>query len=252
MITGACGERYEARGAIIGSSMEVAPGIHAVDFDGRVWAYLYREGSRFTLIDAGIAGRLELIEQALHSAGAKLADIHQIIVTHFHSDHTGTLAELQRLTGARTLVHQLDASVVRGDAPAPEPVLSGPEQAIFDYFTKGIPDAPAASVDVELRDDDEIDVGGGARVIHVPGHTPGSIALYLPERQILFTGDASGSINGRPIAGVFNVNPEQAKRSFQRLAELEFEIACFGHGPAVTHDASASFRQSAAQLSLDY
>jgi glyoxylase-like metal-dependent hydrolase (beta-lactamase superfamily II) len=229
--------------------MEVAPGIHAVDFDGRVWAYLYREGSRFTLIDAGIAGRLELIEQELHDAGAKLADIHQIIVTHFHGDHTGTLSELQRLTGARTLAHQLDAAVVRGDAPAPEPVLSEPEQAIYDYFTKGIPDAPAANVEVELSDSDEIDLDCGARVIHVPGHTPGSIALYLPERQILFTGDASGSVNGRPVVGVFNTDPKQAKRSFQRLAELEFEIACFGHGPAVTHDASASFRQSAAQLS---
>jgi glyoxylase-like metal-dependent hydrolase (beta-lactamase superfamily II) len=142
----------------------------------------------------------------------------------------------------------LDASVVRGEAPAPEPVLSGPEQAIYDYVTKGIPDAPTPSVDIELCDDDEIDLDGGARVVHVPGHTPGSIALYLPERQVLFTGDASGSVNGRPIVGVFNVDPEQAKRSFQRLAGLDFDVACFGHGPVATTEASIEFRRAAAKL----
>lgn len=228
--------------------MEVAPGIHAVDFNGRVWAYLYRGGSRFTLIDAGIAGRLELIEQALQEIGANLADIHQIIVTHFHRDHTGTLAELQRLTSARTFAHQLDAAVVRGEAEAPAPVLSDTEQAMYDHLAKDIPDAPPGTVDVELSDGDHIDLDGGGRVVHVPGHTAGSIALHLPERKLLFTGDASASINGRPIVGVFNVDPEQAKRSFQRLAGLDFEVACFGHGPAVISEASAQFRRAAGKL----
>src|SRR5437867_5822071 len=200
MIAAACRERYYAPCAII-AAMEVAPGVHAVDFDGRVWAYLYSEGSRFTLIDAGIAGRLELIEHTLDEIGAKLSDIHQIVVTHFHRDHTGTLAELQRLTGARTLAHELDAAVIRGEAEAPEPVLSGTELAMFEHLTKGIPAAPPATVDVELSDGDHIDLDGGARVVHVPGHTAGSIVLHLVDRQLLFTGDASASINGRPIVG---------------------------------------------------
>ena len=248
MIAAACRERYYAPCAII-AAMEVAPGVHAVDFDGRVWAYLYREGSRFTLIDAGIAGRLELIEQALDDVGGKLADIHQIVITHFHRDHTGTVAELQRLTGARTLAHQLDATVIRGGTVAPEPVLSGTELAMYEQLAKGIPGAPPAVLDVELADGDHIDLDGGrARVVHVPGHTAGSIALHFPAHQLLFTGDASASIGGRPIVGVFNIDTEQARRSFQRLAGLDFDTACFGHGPAITSEASAQFRRAAAKL----
>ncbi|MFF9803366.1 MBL fold metallo-hydrolase, partial [Streptomyces rochei] len=79
----------------------------------------------------------------------------------------------------------------------------------------------------ELSDCDLLDVGGGARVPHIPGHTHGSIAVHLPR------------------LGVFNLDRAQAIASFHRLADLEAEVACFGHGDPVLGRASVVLRESA-------
>ncbi len=65
----------------------------------------------------------------------------------------------------------------------------------------------------------------------------------MPRAKILFTGDAVASIDGRPVVGFFNVVPEQAKRSVRQLAELDFEVRCFGHGMPLTKEASFAFRK---------
>jgi glyoxylase-like metal-dependent hydrolase (beta-lactamase superfamily II) len=228
--------------------VEIYPGLTAIDFDGRVWAYLYEEAGSLALIDTGISGRVQLVLDAIAAARRKPEDLRSVVLTHCHKDHAGTLAELQRMTGARALVHSLDAPVVRGEAEAGAPVLSAPEQAIFNVVAADIPDSEPAAVHHELEDGDEIDIGGGARIIHLPGHTPGSIAVYLPLTRTLFTGDAVASIDGRLIPGVFNVDPVQARESLQRLAAIDFDIACFGHGPPLARDASVAFRRLVERL----
>jgi glyoxylase-like metal-dependent hydrolase (beta-lactamase superfamily II) len=184
---------------------------------------------------------------ALTAAGARLRDLKQVVLTHCHRDHTGTLAELQPHTAAPALVHALDAPYVRGEATVPDPVLSDGERALFEQLATGIPDAPPAAVHRELQDGDSLDIGKGALVVHVPGHTPGSIALYLPAEHLLFTGDAAASL-GQPIVGVFNVDPAQAKDSFRRLSALDFDAAAFGHGPPITEAAAQTFRRAAERL----
>jgi glyoxylase-like metal-dependent hydrolase (beta-lactamase superfamily II) len=91
-------------------------------------------------------------------------------------------------------------------------------------------------VDIELRDGDEPDFGGGARILGIPGHTPGSLAVYLPAHRVLFTGDTIGTTPaGEVMLGVFNQDETQQLESFRRLAALDVETACFGHGePVVT------------------
>jgi glyoxylase-like metal-dependent hydrolase (beta-lactamase superfamily II) len=228
--------------------MQITPSLWGVDFQGRVWAYLYRDAGGFTLIDAGIAGHLDVVEAALTQAGGRLADLKQIILTHCHRDHTGTLAELQAHTPSPALVHTLDAAYVRGTETVPDPVLSPAEQALFDQLAGDIPDAPPALVHRELQHGDPLDIGAGAQAVHVPGHTPGSIAVYLPGERLLFTGDAAACISGNPIVGVFNIDPAQAKDSFRRLTTLNFETAAFGHGPPITTAASTAFTRTAESL----
>ena len=113
--------------------------------------------------------------------------------------------------------------------------------------------AASARVDRELADGDEIDLDGGARVVHVPGHTAGSIAIYLPKRRMLFAGDAPVNAFGLgppsgPL-GMFNEDHAQARESFQKLAALDFDIACYGHGAPLDRDASLAFRRRAERLS---
>jgi glyoxylase-like metal-dependent hydrolase (beta-lactamase superfamily II) len=112
-----------------------------------------------------------------------------------------------------------------------------------------LPPQPAAPcrVDRELGDGDEPGFGDGAVTVAVPGHTPGSVALYLPRHQALFTGDAAARVeDGRVICGVFNVDRVQAAQSLRRLADLDVAVACFGHGEPLTCDAAAGLRAAAA------
>ena len=226
--------------------MEILPNLRAIDFNGNVWAYLYIEADSLTLIDTGIAGDVRLILDEIDGLGRAVDDLRQVVLTHCHKDHAGTLSALQKLCDAPALAHRLDAPVIRGEAGVAEPSLSGPERQIFDRVAaSGIPDAEPANVHRELEGGDELDIGGGATVVHVPGHTPGSIAVYVPRAKVLFTGDAVASISGRPFVGFFNVDPEQAKQSVRRLAELDFEVGCFGHGMPLTKEASFAFRKLA-------
>jgi glyoxylase-like metal-dependent hydrolase (beta-lactamase superfamily II) len=229
-------------------AMQVLSNLHAIDFNGRVWAYLYTEADALTLIDTGIAGDIQLIFDAIEEAGRRASDVRQIVLTHCHKDHAGTAAELRRRTGAPILAHRLDAPVIRGEVAPADPLLSTAERAIFDTVAVNIPDAEPSPVDRELEDGDEIDLDGGARIIHVPGHTPGSIAVHVPRIRSLFTGDAVAAIGSRPFVGFFNIDREQAKQSVRRLAEIDFDVGCFGHGPPLTADASAAFRRLAESL----
>jgi glyoxylase-like metal-dependent hydrolase (beta-lactamase superfamily II) len=98
----------------------------------------------------------------------------------------------------------------------------------------------------ELADGDEAGFGDGAVAVAVPGHTPGSVAFYLPQHQVLFTGDTvARTQDGRVIGGVFNVDRAQAAASLRRLAALDTAIACFGHGEPLTSDATAGLRSAA-------
>lgn len=229
--------------------MELLPGVHAIDL-GMVYAYVYREADRLTLFDAGLDGHGPRILEAIAAARGRPEELHQVVVSHYHADHAGSLAQLQQQTNALALAHRLDAPVVRGEAEEAPPVLSEAERAFYERITADVPPLRPARVDVELEDGDEIDIDGGAEVVHVPGHTAGNIALYLPQRKALFCGDAAARLpDGSLIVGTFNADPAQARRSFQRLAALDIELACFGHGKPLDKDASLAFRRVAERLS---
>ncbi len=231
--------------------MEIAPGISGIDFQGRVWAYVVAESDTCTLIDTGIGGELNVIIDGLGEAEYRPQQVRQIILTHCHKDHAGLAAELKRVTDAALLAHSLDTPMVEGDTDVADPQLSGREKAIVEQLSGSIPDAEPAEVDAELEDGDEIEIGGeGAKVIHLPGHTPGSIGLFLPATRVLFTGDAAASLSGRPVTGFFNIEPDEARRSFAKLSEVEFEMACFGHGAPLLKRASLAFRREAERLAL--
>src|SRR6202020_223920 len=88
--------------------------------------------------------------------------------------------------------------------------------------------------------------GGGAVAVAVPGHTPGSVAFYLPGPRVLLTGDAAArGPGGAVLPGVVHADRAPAPASFRRLAALDAAIACFGHGEPVTRDAAARLRNAA-------
>ncbi|MDN0196458.1 MBL fold metallo-hydrolase [Streptomyces sp. S.PNR 29] len=222
--------------------IELLPSLHLLRFPvGQ--AYLWRDGDEVTLIDAGPAGFGAAI------AGLVSGPVRRVVLTHFHEDHVGSADELAARSGAEVLAHGMDAPVVRGEVPGPPPVFEDWERPLRAEAVKLLPpgDFARPSKVTEVSDGDILDFGGGAHVVHVPGHTHGSIALHLPRHGVLFTGDAvaASPVDGSVILGVLNLDRDLAVASFLRLAALEADVACFGHGDPVIGHASTALRRSA-------
>ncbi|MFG3509765.1 MBL fold metallo-hydrolase [Streptomyces sp. NPDC047821] len=207
-------------------------------------AYVWADGDDdLTLIDAGWTGGAPLIGEAIRSRGLRPEGLRRIVLTHAHRDHVGAAGELAARYGAEVVAHALDAPVVRGEAPVPDPVLLDWEVPLYE---KGltVPVAPPTRVDREVADGDDLGFGDGARVVHTPGHTDGSIAVHLPRHGVLFTGDTVASV-GQVTLGVFHVDRPRAAASMRRLAALAPETVCCGHGDPVTGGAAAALREAA-------
>ena len=162
--------------------MEVIPGLWMIEGLGP--CYLYRDADTYTLIDTGITGDATRILDQLEEAGGKPGQLKQIILTHSHPDHTGSHAELIERTEAQVLAHEMDVPVIIGEAETEIPkVIPNAERKLMEMAIEETPIAKPARVDRALRDGDEIELGAGAVAVHVPGHTPGSLAIFLPKRN---------------------------------------------------------------------
>lgn len=202
-------------------------------------AYLLRHGGGVLLVDTGRVGDGEAIAAALRDWGLDREALTEVVLTHWHADHTGAAAEIGRWPGVQVLAHRADAPVIRGDREGDQPVFTDAEYALHSQVADDLPEAPPARVDREL-DDGEFLPGLNAWVIATPGHTSGSIAVHMPEAGVLFTGDIAAEHDGQVILGPFNSDRDQARRSFRRLAGLEAEVVCFGHGKPLTGTATTT------------
>jgi len=208
---------------------------------GYVNAYLVVTDDGLVLVDTGLPRTHTKLQQQIADAGRSVGAIRTVLLTHWHTDHIGGLARVQRASGARIVASAIDAPVVAGRRRAPEtPIMK---------LTKGITGEPEhAPVDEALSADGPFSVPGFTAV-HTPGHTAGHVS-YLLDRVggFLFVGDAAGSARGKVRSSPRMVADDQdaARRSVAKLATLEFDVAVFGHGPPVTGGAVERFRELAA------
>jgi glyoxylase-like metal-dependent hydrolase (beta-lactamase superfamily II) len=208
--------------------------------------------SKLTLVDTGFRGRTWHILRAVRRLGYSPSDVANIIITHHHADHVGSLAKLKRATGARVIAHSADAPYIDGSLPQPGPArphwLSRAVAPLHRVWG-----ATPTAVDIVVAEGDELPILGGIKVLHTPGHTPGSICLLLQQEGTVIVGDLLVNRFGlRLPSWLFTVDIGQEIRSIRSLAGIEFESICFGHGSPILRGAQPAVSAFAGKLETKY
>lgn len=218
--------------------MEIAPGVHKVDGAQWVNCYLVIKDTTFFVVDTGIPGNGKNIADYIVRQGKNPSDLACIVLTHSDIDHSGSAAELKSLTGANVAIHEADAPVLAGEKEGKR--MKGITALLFRFMRRRMK-YQHLKADMLLKDGDVI---GGYQVIHCPGHTEGSIALYHP-KDVIFVGDVlSCDDKGNPVLPrrQMTIDLAQATDSVKKISRLEFSVMLPGHGYPMTNEASRKVR----------
>jgi glyoxylase-like metal-dependent hydrolase (beta-lactamase superfamily II) len=202
-------------GASLEGATPVIPGGVAwsrVDL-GFVSAYILVRDGEATIVDTGVAGSGPAIQAAMDQLGLGGSDVSNVILTHRHADHAGSIdAVLALAPSAAGWIGAADLAAVQASRP-----LSA------------------------VSDGDEV---FGLSIIGTPGHTAGHISVLDAVGGVLVAGDALSTMDG-PLAGSppqFTEDAAAARASVVKLGKLTFETLLVGHGDPILTGASAQVR----------
>jgi len=218
--------------------MEIVEGIHQVD-GVNANVYVVVEGKQVTLIDTGMPGNSGKILNYVGTIGLQASDVSQIVLTHHHIDHVGSVYELKKATNAKIAVHEEDADFVAGKKAAPK------NKNILIRALSSVFKIKPVEVDTRLKEGDRV---GRLIVVHTPGHTPGSICLHDVQNKVLFVGDALRYAGGKLEGPNERFTPDMslANQSIQKIAKLDFDLMLSGHGDPLRPDAAKHVREFSA------
>ena len=222
--------------------MQLAPGVWRIPtaFADLVNTFAFVEDDgQVTLVDAGTKRAPKRIMAGLHHMGVGPTDVTRLIATHAHSDHVGGLAALRGRTGAPVAAHERDAAYIR---QGKGPVLD--RSRLGGKLIRRGPKSSPTPVEEELVDGQRLEVAGGLRVLHTPGHTPGHISLLHEPSRVLVTGDSIWNMRGRmtwPWA-MGCTDFAMSKRTADVLGEQDYDVAAFTHGPEIREGAREAVR----------
>ena len=180
------------------------------------FVYLVDAGSELVLIDAGVGYAMSRIEENIRSLGRQPAEVWHIIATHCHIDHIGGLFAWKESYGPKIIAHELDRAGIEGENDG----LTAAGMYGVDYRP--------VKVDMLLEGEAEKLMLGDLQFnfLHTPGHTPGSICVYIDTKdgRVLFGQDIHG-----PFSPAWGSDLGQWRLSMQKLLDLKADVLCEGH-----------------------
>lgn len=219
---------------------EVTSGVHRLGTDWVGWYLLEADGA-LTVVDCGFAGYFDQLPAALSELGRPLNAVAAVVLTHYHSDHVGSAERIRREAGATVFAPSQDADGVRGGrTPVPGGMLQNLwRPRMVRYMSHAVRNGGAkvtAVAEVETYSDgDLLDVPGGLRAVHTPGHTGGHCSLVAEGAGVLFAGDALATVSfltgeTGPQLVAFNEDADRARDSLTRLEGVPASLVVVGHG----------------------
>ncbi len=202
---------------------------------GIVTAYLLRADG-VVGIDAGPRGKAWQFANGLARGGVRPEDVRLIVLTHGHWDHVGSAAEVKALTGGKLAIHEADRACVEQSLVRLPPGITRWGRAFIAIERLFLPriTIPATSVDVILGDEPLPlgEYGLPGRILHTPGHSPGSVTVLLDSGDA-FVGDLA--MNGFPLRRgpglpIIAEDPEAVIRSWRHLLDAGARTIYPGHG----------------------
>lgn len=232
--------------------MKIAPHLHRIGSD-LVASYLVEDGGQISIVDAGLPGLWNELMDELAAMGRSLADVAAVILTHGDTDHLGFAERLRRERAVPVYIHQADANRARlgKDDPngAAGPKRLGPTVSFLWYTARrgGLRIPPVREVST-FTHEEVLDVPGSPRVIHVPGHTDGSVAFHITHVDAVFMGDAITTRNvltgvTGPQPAPFTLEHDRALGSLDAVATLDATWVLPGHGPVWDGGVSEAVRE---------
>ena len=221
---------------------------------GDVNVYLIKE-EPLTLIDVGPKTKeaANALREGLQRNGVRFSDIERIVLTHAHEDHCGLARTVRdEAKNAEIFVHNWETGHLFGRLAREEHRKlmnrAGVPIAVFDEMqamykdVSLLTDTLADGEFSDLRDEMEIGFAGGSlKVLHTPGHTPGSCSFVREANRTLIAGDCVlKNITPNPI---ISPDPFDSEKRFKSLAEYLVSLARIrsysptliygGHGDAI-------------------
>jgi len=218
---------------------EIGQGVYRVPAR-RANTYLVEAPNGLVLVDTGLPGSEKRILDAVSKIGRKSDEIKLILLTHRHLDHIGSSAFLKKETNATLVSHQFEKPYVAGTLVIITPrawslygriarrtLAVGASIVKFLRLVKYQP----THVD-EVSDEETVldSVGLDGSVVWTPGHTKGSLSLFLNQSRVAIIGDLLSSKHGKLVEPMFMENPGQTRASVQRIVDLHPVVLCPGHG----------------------
>ncbi|MFO8055659.1 MAG: MBL fold metallo-hydrolase [Bacteroidales bacterium] len=199
---------------------------------GQTNSYLIHTPDGYILVDTGTANQTKKVERALKKAGAGIEQIKLIIVTHAHYDHVGSLQEIKRKSGASVLVHEKEKRLLQAgktDFPAGTYFLTKLLASAGNSFMQGKYKPVDADI-IMITDNYSLqDFGIEGEVIHTPGHTEGSISVFI-EGEHLICGDTFFNVFPNSVYPLFANNQTQLLETWQKIEQLNCKTFYPGHG----------------------
>jgi len=203
---------------------------------GSVNCYLVKTNAGFILVDTGSPNKCRELERKLEQCGCSSENLHLIVLTHGDFDHTGNAAYIKKKYNTRIAMHPEDSQIVeRGDM-----FLNRKKgnffQSLIVRVLFGFGKSQRFKPDLEISDVfDLTEYGLEAKVIHIPGHSQGSIGIITADGNLI-CGDLlenTDKIDNPKINRLMD-DLETANKSIDMLKNLKVDIVYPGHGRPFT------------------